>query len=294
MACFFAARLSAAGFKVWMIDEWQEGIQVIQQNGIQLTSGHSTQIQHVKAIYPPQKAPACAYALVLVKSWQNVWAAQILRQSLEPEATVITLQNGLGNSRVLKEESGIKQIYSAVTTLGATLVSAGVIRAFDQGNIQLESIPALQELTGLFKQAGFNVLPHANIDEIIWGKLLVNAVVNPLTALLEVPNGQLLELPALKEPMMNLINEILAICAALNINLPYPEPTLHLQNVLKNTAGNYSSMYQDMQRSAPTEIDQINGEIIRLGIELGIPTPSHALITGLIKAKVAQKMMEVT
>lgn len=294
MACFFAARLAAAGFNICMTDEWQEGIQTIQQNGIKLITEHDTQTQYVNAIYPTQKVPVCKYALVLVKSWQNVWAAHILKQSLQPGAIVITLQNGLGNNRVLKEESGIKHIYSAVTTLGATLVSAGVTRAFDQGDIQLENAPALQELTGLFKQAGFNVLSNANIDEIIWGKLVVNAVVNPLTALLEVPNGRLLELPQLNNSITCLVNETLAVAKALNINLPYSDPFAHLQNVLKNTAGNHSSMYQDMQRSAPTEIDQINGEIVRLGIELGVPTPSHTLITGLIKAKAAQKMMEVT
>ncbi|MCE1253877.1 MAG: 2-dehydropantoate 2-reductase [Anaerolineae bacterium] len=293
MACFIAARLAAAGININMLDAWAEGIYTIRENGITLINETGQSVIHVKTFLSGEIIPACDYGLVLVKTWQNEWAAQVIKENLNQNSVILTLQNGLGNSRILKQVSGINQIYSAVTTLGATLFAPGRVRGFDNGYIQVPEEPLLYELSSLFRQAGFNVVMDAAIEPIIWGKLLVNAVINPLTALLEVPNGKLLDFPELTPIILDLVEETLTLCRALNITLPYSDPMRHLSTVIHDTAANRSSMYQDILRGAPTEIEQINGEIIRLAMEHGISTPSHKIITGLVKTKAAKKMLEV-
>jgi 2-dehydropantoate 2-reductase len=293
MACLFAARLSAAGMDVCLLDEWENGINEINKNGITLLSSTARSDCHPRAFHKDEVVSASDVALVLVKSWQTGWAAAALKKSLTPCGAVLTLQNGLGNDTLLAEYLGRERVIAGVTTLGATLVSAGVVRGFEGGLITLQNQPSAATIFNYLQIAGFNVQINTDIDQVIWGKLVVNAVINPLTALLEVNNGQLLNLPALYPLIQSLLDEATQVASRLSISLPYADPFKHIQNVAALTASNHSSMYQDIQRGAPTEIDQINGAIVKLGLKHNIPTPSHSCIVNLIKAKIENKKMEM-
>jgi 2-dehydropantoate 2-reductase len=293
MACLFAARLSAAGMDVCLVDEWENGINEINRNGITLLSPAENFHCQPRAFHKDEAVPSCDAALVLVKSWQTAWAAEVLKKALPPSAAVLTLQNGLGNDTLLAEGLGRERVVAGVTTLGATLVSAGVVHGFEEGLITLQNHPAASEILKRLQPAGLKVQINANIDQVIWGKLVINAVINPLTALLEIDNGQLLNLPSLTPVIQLLLDESTRVASSLFITLPYADPFKQIQNVAALTASNHSSMYQDIKRGAPTEIDYINGAIVRLGLEHNIPTPSHSWIVSLIKAKIENKMMEV-
>jgi 2-dehydropantoate 2-reductase len=132
-----------------------------------------------------------------------------------------------------------------------------------------------------------NVVPDAL--SLAWGKLVINAAINPLTALLHVPNGELLERSEARSLMNALAREAAAVAAAEGVSLLFEDAAVVSEEVAHRTAANHSSMFQDIQRGAPTEIDAICGVIVRRGEEHGVPTPVNWAMWQLVKAAVAQR-----
>jgi 2-dehydropantoate 2-reductase len=118
----------------------------------------------------------------------------------------------------------------------------------------------------------------------VWGKLVINAAINPLTALLRVPNGVLLERPAAREMMKALACESARVAAAENVELPFADPVAAAEEVARKTAGNRSSMLQDILRGAPTEIDAICGAVVQAAQRHKIDTPANWAAWKLVKS----------
>jgi 2-dehydropantoate 2-reductase len=229
------------------------------------------------------------FALVLVKSWQTGRAARQLAECLAPSGVALTLQNGLGNREALANVLGEERVALGVTTLGANLLGPGRVRPAGDGTIYLEDHPRLEPLVDLLRNAGLSVEIVPDPEGLVWGKLAINAAINPLTALLEVPNGELLERPSARLLMGELACEAAAAAGALGIRLPYPDPVAAVEAVARRTTANRSSMLQDVQRGAPTEIDAICGAIVKAGEKLGVPVPVNRTFWRLIKARVEKK-----
>lgn len=287
MAGLFAARLLAAGQSVILLGTWKEALERIANHGLKLIAGNGTE----SVLYPlattddPQSCPPASLALVLVKSWQTERAARQLRTLLARDGIALTLQNGLGNLEKLAAVLGARRVAVGVTTYGATLLAAGVVRAEGEGEIVLEETSRLAELRQRLVAAGFKLRCETNINSLLWGKLALNAAVNPTTALLGVPNGSLLNNPAAWAIVEAVLQETLQVATAHNIQLPYANPRRHIKAILRQTASNWSSMLQDLRRGAPTEIEAINGAIVRIGHKYGLETPVNRLLVLLIKAR---------
>jgi len=138
-------------------------------------------------------------------------------------------------------------------------------------------------LVALLRQAGFAVEEALDIEGILWGKAVVNAAINPLTALWRVPNGELLATADRRALLADLAREAAAVAAARGITLPYPDPVARVEEVCRATAANRSSMLQDIERGRPTEIDSINGVIVAEGRRLAVPTPLNETIWRLVR-----------
>jgi 2-dehydropantoate 2-reductase len=121
-------------------------------------------------------------------------------------------------------------------------------------------------------------------EGLLWSKLVINAAINPLTALLRVTNGQLLERPAARTLVAAAAREAADVAAALGLRLTYPDPVAAAESVARRTASNTSSMLQDVMRGAPTEIDAICGAIVSAGEEWGVPTPVNGILWLLVRA----------
>jgi 2-dehydropantoate 2-reductase len=124
----------------------------------------------------------------------------------------------------------------------------------------------------------------ADTTSLIWGKLVINAAINPLTALLRIPNGELLNRPNARALMAAAAREAAAVAGASQISLPYPDPVSAVEDVARRTAGNLSSMLQDVQRGTPTEIDAICGAIVKAGARVKVPTPVIRTMWLLVRA----------
>jgi len=290
LATLFAARLSAAGASVTMLGRWREALDALDQRGARLADAEGRETAYpVRAVDSPEFCPPVRFALVLVKSWQTRRAAEDLARCLAEDGIALTLQNGLGNDVLLAEALGDSRVAVGVTTVGATLLAPGLARLGGEGTISLEDDPRVDALRALFAESGFDVRTASDARTLIWGKLVINAAINPLTALLEVPNGELLRRPSARALMGGLARETAAVAAALGIALPFENPVLAAEEVARRTASNFSSMFQDVRRGAPTEIDAICGAISRVGEDAGIPAPLNRFCWQLVRAKAIER-----
>jgi len=203
---------------------------------------------------------------------------------LAKDGLALTLQNGIGNRELLAEILGLPRVALGITTTGATLLDPGLARAGGEGTISMESHPRLGPLEDALIGAGFNVQMVNDVDSLVWGKLVINAAINPLTALLRIPNGELLQRPEAHELMGTLAQEAAAVAKAQNIQLPFEDAVQTAEDVARKTAPNHSSMFQDIHRGAPTEIDAICGAITKTGEKMGVPTPINRICWQLTRA----------
>src|SRR5687767_6903745 len=208
LASLFAARLARAGHSTTMLGSWKAGLEALQKDGVRLLDSAGNEHRFlVQATSDPRECRGIHHALVLVKAWQTEFVAEQLRECVAAEGLAVTLQNGLGNRETLARSLGSNHVALGVTTTGATLLGPGLVREGGEGVISMERHPALGPVDEALRSANFNVDLVEDAQSLIWGKLVINAAINPLTAILRVPNGKLLELPSAREMMKTLARE---------------------------------------------------------------------------------------
>ncbi len=288
LATLFAARLSEAGHSVSMLGTWKRGLDALKQHGARIVDAKGNERAFkVHATDDPYEVSGAKFALVLVKSWQTERVAGQLKESLASDGLALTLQNGLGNCETLARDLGTVRVALGITTTGATLLGPGLVRAGGEGVISLEQNRALGPLEAALRSSNFNLHIVNDAQSLIWGKLVINSAINPLTALLRIPNGELLSHPNTRKVMASLARETADVAVAENITLPFSNPVLAVEDVARQTAANQSSMFQDVRRGAPTEIDAICGAVTKHAAVHGIPTPYNRTCWQLLRATAA-------
>jgi 2-dehydropantoate 2-reductase len=285
LATLFAARLARSGVGVTMLGTWAEGLQALRRDGARLVDAEAREERYPVAVSAhASDLPPIRYALVLVKSWQTERAARELATCLAPDGLALTLQNGLGNREILATRLGPERVALGSTTTGATLLGPGMAKPGGEGKISVESHRRLQTLAGMLESAGFEIEVVKDASAVIWRKLVINAAINPLTALLRIPNGQLLERPSARSLMHSLAAETAAVATAEGARMARRSAVNAVENVALRTAANHSSMFQDVLRGAPTEIDAICGAVARAGRKHQLPTPLNQACLQLVRA----------
>lgn len=277
MACLFGARLaSVAG--ITLTGSWSDGIEAVRTRGIVVGDPPDCISVPVSASLWGSTIPRADLALVLVKSWRTPEIARRLDDLLKPDGIALTLQNGLGNREILGARACL-----GVTYQGATLLGPGHVRPGGSGPTW---IAGPEWVADLFRRAGIEagLRATAELDALAWGKLAVNCGINAVTALLRVPNGELLHRPDATELIERAATECAQVARAKGIELPFADPAAKTREVAKMTAVNYSSMLQDVLRGAPTEVEAINGSVVRWGESLGVPTPVNATLLRLVRS----------
>ncbi|MEO7910844.1 MAG: 2-dehydropantoate 2-reductase [Roseiflexaceae bacterium] len=284
---------------VWLLSRRREQIDAINRNGLRRELGNVVETRYPRAAADPAEIGPCDIVLVLTKSYATIWAAeqacQLMRtesDTLSPHTSVrspivVTLQNGLGNRELLARTLGDANVGQGVTALGATLLGLGHVRHAGQGTTVFGAAPdraRIAALVDLFNTCGLPAELSDNLDGLVWGKLVVNAGINALTALLRVPNGALAASAEARTLMADAIAEAAAVARSRGTTLPYDDPFANTLAVAQATSANYSSMLQDVLRGSPTEIDAINGAVEREGLRLGVPTPVNSMLAALVRA----------
>lgn len=286
LASLFAARLAAAGYTVTMLGGWAEGLAALQSRGVCLSEEGAERCWPVTATADPAACRPARRALVLVKSWQSARAAALLADCLADDGIALTLQNGWGNRETLQATLGPQRVAAGVTTLGATLLGPGRVRAAGVGPVTAPADPRLAALLEMLARSGFETHTATDVDGLLWSKLVINAAINPLTALLRVPNGELLARPDARALMADAAREAALVGQRLGFSFTFEDPLQAAEAVAQRTATNRSSMLQDVQSGRPTEIDAICGAIVQAGQRAGVATPVNRTLWRLVRASV--------
>jgi 2-dehydropantoate 2-reductase len=284
MACLFAARFCASSQRVCLLGSWAEGISVLEHQGVTLLNDQEKRNFPVSVARSPEECRGSRLALVLVKSWQTAAAAERLSKCLADDGIALTLQNGLGNLEILTEKLGAERVFAGAVTFGATLLQPGIVKQNGFGRVDLPEHPALAGFYSAMEKAGMLINRLENLDSLLWGKLLLNAAINPLTAILDVSNGFLLENSEAHSLAVKTLSEGIEIAQALGISLPYSDPKIALDAVLRDTAGNLSSMLQDFRRGSNNEIESICGILLQRAHQAKISAPTIETLYHLVKS----------
>lgn len=287
MGSLFGGLLARAGEEVWLVDLWKTHIEAIQSHGLVLEEPEGPLTLPLRATTDVASAGKADLVLLFVKAYDTERA---ITQSLvlEKEDTLfLSLQNGLGNGEVISRHVDPSRVVLGVTNHGATVLGPGRIRHAGRGKSYLGALRGgrtnrLEEIAQVFGQAGLETELTEHIEELIWEKLLVNIGINALAALTGLKNGELLDYPETLRLMEALVSEAAQVARAKGIRIP-ADPLQKVIEVARATAANRCSMGQDLDHRRRTEIDVINGAVVREAKRFGIPVPYNETITALVK-----------
>lgn len=290
LGCLLAAFFFEAGNDVLLVDYHLERTVLLNEQGIQLQTleGH-LRVARVPFKLTHEVEPR-RLVIMAVKAHQTAEASRSLPALMAPGGIVLTLQNGLGNLEAMARVTGPERVLAGAAFLGATRPGEGRVIHAGHGAIyigaprgSLVTDPEIAGVVNLFKGAGLECHAHSDIEVVLWEKLLINVGINPLTALLRVPNGALPELPEAWEPAVAAAREAQAVARAAGIPVS-GDPEARLRQVCEATAANRSSMLQDVLAGRATEIEALNAQVAARGAALGVPTPVNHLLTQLLRA----------
>ncbi len=289
MGSLFGGRLALAGEEVWLLDVWEEHVRTINDKGLVIATAGKDFVARPKATTRPEDIGTADLVVIFVKSTATRAAAGTAATLLGPEAAVLTLQNGYGNAETIAAVVGPDRVIAGTTAQGATLLGPGRIMHGGSGETHIGELGGRktdrsQQVAACLTRAGIPTLVDDNVAALIWGKLIVNVGINALTGITGLKNGELADHDEAKQVLAMAVEEAVKVAAAAGIRLPYDNAVEKVLAVAVATAQNRSSMLQDLSAGRLTEIDAINGALVREGERRGVATPVNQVLTLLIKA----------
>jgi len=288
IGCLLAAFLSKAKQDLWILDYNKDRAAKINQAGISLTGISGEWLSKPKVSADIKDIGIADLLIICVKSYDTKAAITRAKALAGENTSVLTLQNGIGNIEIISEVIGPDKVIGGVTNLGATLVDVGKTKHAGKGETIIGRIDGkmtvqMRSIREIFNKTGLETRISKDIKGLLWSKLITNVGINALTAITRLNNGKLTEFEGTRKIMREAVTEAARIVKRKRIKLIYDDPLAKVEAVCEATSGNISSMLQDVLRKKRTEIDFINGVIVRLGQELGISVPANTMLVDLVK-----------
>jgi len=290
LGCLVAGFLKVkTGEEIIMLDNSPERAKQISKDGIKiegLSGAHETKI-NVTA--DTKDIGAADLVIICVKSYSTEDACKEIKDIVSENTSVLTLQNGIGNVQILNDYFGPERVIAGVTNHGSTLLGSGHVRHAGKGETTIGKSDGklsgpLKAAAAVLTKAGFQTKISKDIDSVIWSKLVISVGINALTAITRLNNGKIVSYEEARELMRSSVQEAARVVKRKRVKLAYDDPIQKVESVCKATSANVSSMLQDVLNKKRTEIDFINGAVVRQGKALGIPTPVNEVLAGLVKA----------
>lgn len=286
-----AARLQRAGRQVQIVTRTAAQAQQLETEGLFLKDLHGDTVRFKIAAVPlSTQLPEADVYLLAVKQTHLAQLLPILR-TMPKKALLLAMQNGMGHGEMLSAIADDEQLYLAVNTEGAKRISPIEVEHTGEGKLRIGpwqhralQDPRIASLLAVLHEADIQAEYVPDVQRILWDKLIANALINPLTAIFEVPNGMLLEIDELTEMMRQLYEEAAAVadCCGQKFNKTSWQ---EIVTICRNTSRNTSSMLQDLLHGKQTEIEAITGYIVQKGKEFGISTPGHETLRKVVRLK---------
>ncbi|MBW8906333.1 MAG: 2-dehydropantoate 2-reductase [Betaproteobacteria bacterium] len=280
VGCYYGAMLARAGRTVTLIARPQH-VQAIERSGLRLQTGAFDETVQVNASAEPSALRGAELVLFSVKSSDTEAAGRAMAPYLERGAAIVTLQNGVDNAERLAATLG-REVIPACVYVAVEMAAPGHVRHHGRGELVIGRAAQSQDIAATCRAAGVPVEISPNVMGALWAKLVVNCAYNALSAIAQRPYGELVESAGVPEVMRAVTDECLAVARAARVELP---GDMHeaVPGIARSMPGQYSSTAQDLARRKPTEIDHLNGFVVRKGEALGVPTPVNRTLLALVK-----------
>ncbi|HLS85423.1 MAG TPA: 2-dehydropantoate 2-reductase [Burkholderiales bacterium] len=280
VGCYYGAMLARAGNEVVMIGR-QPHVEAMRAKGLVLETASFTEAVRVEATTKASGVAGAKLVLFCVKSTDTESAGAAMAPHLGRDAVVLSLQNGVDNAERLAARLE-QPVLAAVVYVATGMALPGHVRHHGRGELVIGPPPADLDLVGLFAKAGVPVQISDNVAGALWAKLIVNCAYNALSAITQMPYGRLVAGHGVPVVMTDIVDECLAVARAAGVDVPgdMHEAT---RRIAQTMSGQRSSTAQDLARGKPTEIDYLNGLVVRKGEALGVPTPVNRTLHALVK-----------
>ncbi len=277
MGCLFAARLANQGTDVTLVDYKPERADVLRETGVTIQAKEGA--YHARPRIALEAPSDTDLAIVFVKAYDTAGLKNLPRR-----AAVLTLQNGFGNVERLCTLVCSGNVCAGITSEAATLEGVGRVRHSAAGQTVFGSWPSCPVKTAeeVLDKAGFAVQITDSPGQTLWEKVAISAAINTLTAILNVPNGDLLKINDIRQLMRDLVVEAVKVAATEGYRFQY-SLVERAEEICETTKDNISSMLQDVRAAKRTEIDAITGEILERAQTAALPIPRSRVIYQLVK-----------
>jgi 2-dehydropantoate 2-reductase len=279
---YYGAMLARAGHQVTLIGRAQH-VEAVRRAGLRLQTNQFDEFIKLESSTQPSAIRGAGIVLFSVKSTDTEAAGKALARHLAPEAAILTLQNGVDNAERLAATLE-REVIPAVVYVAVEMAGAGHVRHHGRGELVIGRGKGSEAIAAAFGAAGVPVEISENVAGALWAKLIVNCAYNALSAITQLPYGRLVQGAGVPDVMRDVVDECLAIARACGVQVP---GNMHetVRGLAQTMPGQYSSTAQDLQRQKKTEIDHLNGFVVRKGEALGVPTPVNRALLALVKLR---------
>lgn len=280
VGCYYGAMLARAGHAVTLITRPQH-VRAIEERGLVFETRAFTETLSAEATTEAAGVTAADAVLFCVKSGDTEQAGRDMAPHLDAEATVLCLQNGVDNAERLQAVLG-RPVLATAVYVASEMAGPGHVRHHGRGELVIGLGPSSATIADAFGQAGVKTEISDNVVGALWTKLIVNCAYNALSAIPQLPYGRMIAVDGVRACMADIVAECLAVARGSGIRVDDDV----LDVVMGLAAGmpdQSSSTAQDLARGKTTEIDHLNGYVVRTGAALGIATPANRLLTAIVK-----------
>ena len=282
--------LAGGGSEVYLIDTWAEHVNAMNTRGLKIRAGSSDRIVNVRAKTDCQGIGPVDLIIVLVKSFNTREAIEHAGPIIGDETVILSLQNGLGNEEIIEEVVGKEHVIGGRTFAGGSVLGPGHVIVSTTGKetyigeLDGSATDRVSRIAGEFKRAGLLISVSSNIVGIMWDKLLVNVATGALCGITRLPYGGLYKMPELRECALEAVSEGIAVAKASGVRLSTKAPEEAWFKASEGLPEDFKpSLSQSLEKGVRTEIDFINGAVVRYGEKCGIPTPVNKTLVASIK-----------
>ena len=282
VGCYFGALLARAGHTVTLIGR-QAHVQAITAHGLRLQSATLDEHVRLSASTEARAVAGADVVLLCVKSTDTETAARQIQPHLAPGALVLTLQNGVDNDERVRAVLGPAQpVAAAVVYVATAMAGPGHVRHFGRGDLLIAPSPVSERLALELAAAGIPTQVSGNVRGALWAKLVINCAYNALSAITQQPYGWLVQQDGASAVIADLVAECQAVAQADGVRM---DGDVHaaVRGIAQSMPGQLSSTAQDLARGRPSEIEHLNGYVVRRGAALGLATPVNRALLVLVR-----------
>ena len=281
VGCYFGGMLARAGHDVTLIARPQH-VQAIQTHGLRMETKTFDEQVHLQASSDPAAVQGADLILFCVKSTDTETAGTQIKPHLGRDTLVLCLQNGVDNADRLRTVLPPRQVAAAVVYVGTEMAGPGHVRHHGRGELVIEPSGTSPAVALALAAAGVPTEISDNVRGALWLKLVLNCAYNAVSAIAQLPYGKAVAGEGVKDVMRDVVAECLAVARAEGVTVP-GDVDAAIRKIVETMPGQFSSTAQDLARGKRSEIDYLNGLVVRRGEALGVATPANRVLWALVR-----------